>query len=49
MILPPGFYPIINACSLSRVEPQKDCDMLVVYGAMDGPGDLNKDMVAICV
>jgi hypothetical protein len=49
MILPPGFYPIINVCSLSRVKPQRNYDMPIVYEAMDDPGDLNKDTIAICV
>jgi hypothetical protein len=25
------------------VEPQRDCNVPVVYGAMDGPGDLKKE------
>jgi hypothetical protein len=44
-----GFPPKINVYSSSRVKPQQDCDMPVVYEAMDGLGDLKKDVVAICL
>jgi len=46
----PGFptgnsrFPI-KFCCLSRVEPQRDCDASVAYGALDGPGDLTKDVI----
>jgi hypothetical protein len=40
--LSPGFAS--NKFSyLSRVEPQREYDVPVVYGSMDGPGDLTKD------
>ena len=47
-----GFSLIICVYSLSHIESQRDYDVPVVYGAMDGPGgpsDLKKDVVVICV
>ena len=35
----------IKFCCLSRVEPQKDCNTPVAYGALDGSGDLTKDAI----
>jgi hypothetical protein len=40
--LSPGFAPN-NFCCLSRVEPQREYVVPVVYGAMDGPADLTKN------
>jgi hypothetical protein len=40
--LSPGLAPN-NFCYLSRVELQREYDVSVVYGAMDGPDDLTKD------
>jgi len=36
--LSPGF-------ALSRVEPQRECDVPVAYGTMVGPDDLTKDAI----
>ena len=42
--LSPGFAP--NKFHwLSRVEPQRECDAPVAYGAIVGPGDLTNDMI----
>ena len=38
-------FPKYHLQPLTRVEPQRENDVPVVYGAMDGSGDLFKDAV----
>jgi hypothetical protein len=40
-----GLCPFNNLCSLSRVVPQRECEVPVIYGVEDGSGDLSKDAV----